>query len=228
MIGVGPLGARLDVDAQAPPVVPGERGHRAPDPRAPAQRRPQQVGGFAHRPDPGGMGQQVPQCRRPEARPGGDQPVGAQVAAGGRVEVDQSLFPQLHDGDRCDGLGDRGDPEDGVLVDRRPDSMSATPCPWNHARDPSRTTPTARPATGQWLRTSPTLVFSSSSSTHAVTTVPPSEPHHGAHPGRIAGRVALAGAGPDITTSAKTIPRVAPLWLAGHRVTVSHKGPVPR
>jgi hypothetical protein len=65
------------------------------------------------------MGQQVPQRRRPEARLGGDQPVGAQVVAGGRVEVDQSLFPQLHDGDRRDGLGDRVDPEDGVLADRR-------------------------------------------------------------------------------------------------------------
>ena len=75
------------------------------------------------------MGQQVPQRRRPEARLGGDQPVGAQVVAGGRVEVDQSLFPQLHDGDRGDGLGDRVDPEDCVLgrPASRPDVGDAVP-----------------------------------------------------------------------------------------------------
>jgi Recombinase/Recombinase zinc beta ribbon domain len=77
------------------------------------------IRGFPHRPDSGGMGQQMPQRRRPKARLGGNQPVGAQVVAGGRVEVNLSLFPQLHDGDRGDGLGDRVDPEDCVLVDRR-------------------------------------------------------------------------------------------------------------
>ena len=66
------------------------------------------------------MGQQMPQRRGPETRLGGDQPVGAQVFAGGRVEVDKSLLPKLHNGDRGDGLGDRADPEDGVLIDRRP------------------------------------------------------------------------------------------------------------
>jgi hypothetical protein len=64
------------------------------------------------------MGQQMPQRRRPEAGLGRDQPVAAQVVAGRRVKVNQSLFPQLHDGDRRDGLGERVDPEDGVLVDR--------------------------------------------------------------------------------------------------------------
>ena len=65
------------------------------------------------------MGQQVPQRRRPEARLRRDQPVGAQIVAGRCVQVDQSLLAQLHDGDRGHGLGDRGDPEDGVFVHRR-------------------------------------------------------------------------------------------------------------
>jgi hypothetical protein len=119
VIGVGPPGTRLDIDAQAAPVVLGERGRRVSHRCAPAQRWPEQVRGFPHRPDSGGMGQQVPQRRRPEARLGGNQPVGAQVVAGRRVEVDQSLFLQLHDGDRRHGLGDRVDPENRVLVDRR-------------------------------------------------------------------------------------------------------------
>ena len=45
------------------------------------------------------------------------------------------------------------------------DAMSATPCPQKNSRDPSRTTPTARPTAGQRLRISPTLAVSSRSST---------------------------------------------------------------
>jgi len=58
------------------------------------------------------------QRRRPEAELRGDQPVGAQVVGRGRVEVDEPLLPQLHHRDRGEGLGDGGDPEDGVLGDR--------------------------------------------------------------------------------------------------------------
>ena len=119
VIGVRPLGAWLGVDAQAVAVVLGQRGHRPARGHAPAQYRPQQVGGFAYGPDPGGVSQQVPQRGRPEPRPGGDQPEGAQVAAGRRVQVNKSPFLQLHDGDRRDGLGHRGDPEHGVRADRR-------------------------------------------------------------------------------------------------------------
>ena len=46
-------------------------------------------------------------------------------------------------------------------------SISATPWPRNHASDPSRTTPPARPAEGQRSRTSATLGFRSSSSLRA-------------------------------------------------------------
>ena len=46
VIGVGPLGARLGVDAQAVPVVLGQRGHRLARRHVPAQLRPQQVGGL--------------------------------------------------------------------------------------------------------------------------------------------------------------------------------------
>jgi hypothetical protein len=59
VVGVGPLAARLDIDVQAAPVVLGERRGRAPRPRSPAQRRPEQVEGVAHCPHSGGMGQQV-------------------------------------------------------------------------------------------------------------------------------------------------------------------------
>ena len=54
---------------------------------------------------------------------GGDQPIGAQVLARGRVEVDEPVLFQLHHGDRREELRDRPDPEHGVLGDRgeRPD-----------------------------------------------------------------------------------------------------------
>ena len=47
----------------------------------------------------------------------GDQLVGAKIVVGGRIEVDEPLLPQLHYGDRGEGLGDGGDPKDGVLGD---------------------------------------------------------------------------------------------------------------
>ena len=47
----------------------------------------------------------------------GDQLVGAKIVVGGCVELDESLLPQLHYGDRGEGLGDGGDPKDGVLRD---------------------------------------------------------------------------------------------------------------
>ena len=43
--------------------------------------------------------------------------------------------------------------------------MSAKPCPWNQARDPSRTTPTASPAVGQRWRASSTTACMRRSST---------------------------------------------------------------
>ncbi len=48
----------------------------------------------------------------------GDQPVGAQVVVRGSIEVDEALLPQLHHGDRRDGLGEGADPKDRVLGDR--------------------------------------------------------------------------------------------------------------
>src|SRR5512133_2300836 len=105
-----------------------------------------------------------------------------------------------------------------------PDSTSATPCPWNHARDPSRTTPTARPATGQRLRTSATLLFNSGSSIDAVTPSLLPEPHHGARAGRIAGRWPRHALG---QTPPAPTPLRGLLPLAGYQVTVTHTGPVP-
>jgi len=118
VIGVGPPGARLDVDAQTPSVVLGKRRRRAVHSRAPAKGWLQQVRGFADRANSGGMGQEVPHRRRPEARLCRYQLVAAQVVVGGRIEVDQSVLPQLHHGNRREGLGDGGDPEDRVLGDR--------------------------------------------------------------------------------------------------------------
>ena len=41
-----------------------------------------------------------------------------QIVVGGRVEIDQAPLPQLHHGDRGEGLGEGADPKDGVLRDR--------------------------------------------------------------------------------------------------------------
>jgi hypothetical protein len=82
-----------------------------------------------HLGDPGGVGQQVSHGRGPEAGLGGDQAVGAQVLVGGRVDVDQPLLPQLHHGNRREGLGDGGDAKTVSSVTGVFDAMSATPCP---------------------------------------------------------------------------------------------------
>jgi len=49
-----------------------------------------------------------------------------------------------------------------------PDSMSATPYPWNQVRAPPRITPTASPAAGSPLKTLMTAEFSSPSATGAA------------------------------------------------------------
>src|SRR5512132_4106591 len=48
------------------------------------------------------------------------------------------------------------------------EAMSATPWPWNHSRDPSRTTPTASPAAGQRSRTFATTACRSRSSSSRI------------------------------------------------------------
>jgi len=63
------------------------------------------------------VGEQVAHRRGPEAGLGGDQPVGAQVVVGRRIQVDQPLLGQLHHGDRRERLGDRPDPEHRVPSD---------------------------------------------------------------------------------------------------------------
>ena len=50
-------------------------------------------------------------------RPGGDQPIGAEVVIARGIQVDQPLLKQLHHGDGRKGLGDGADPENGVLGD---------------------------------------------------------------------------------------------------------------
>src|SRR5207342_1839108 len=52
------------------------------------------------------------------ARLGRDQPVGPQIVVGGSIKVEQSAFPQLHDGNGGKGLGDGADPKDRVLSHR--------------------------------------------------------------------------------------------------------------
>jgi hypothetical protein len=120
VVGVGEPGARLGVDAEAAPVVLGERGHRPAQLHGLAQiSEPQQAGRVQHLTDPGGVGQQMPHRRGPPGGLGRDQLVGAQVPVGGGIQVDGPLLPQLHHGDGREGLGDRGDPKDRVLGDRR-------------------------------------------------------------------------------------------------------------
>ena len=65
------------------PVVLGERGRRLPAPDAPAQRRPEQVGGCCAPPGPRRCGSAGAVPSPAGSRPGGDQPVGAQVVAAG-------------------------------------------------------------------------------------------------------------------------------------------------
>jgi len=65
------------------------------------------------------VGEQVAHRRGPEAGLGGDQPVGAQVVVGRRIQVDQPLLGQLQHRDRGEGLGDRPDPKHRVLGDGR-------------------------------------------------------------------------------------------------------------
>ena len=118
VVAVHPLGSRLDLHRQAPPVVVGERRHRSARPDARADTRLKQVRQPPPVADPGGMGQQMPHGRGSKARLGRNQPQGAQVVVGRGIQVDQPLLPQLHHGDRGEGLGDRADPEHRVLRDR--------------------------------------------------------------------------------------------------------------
>ena len=118
VVAVSEHGARLGPHAETTAVVLGERGQWLSHVHALAEVRPERVPGVHHLGDAGRVGQQVPHGRGPEAGLGGDQPVGAQVVVGGGIEVDQPLLPQLHHGDRREGLGDGGDPEHRVLGDR--------------------------------------------------------------------------------------------------------------
>ena len=119
VVGVDEPGTRFGRQPQRAAAVPRERGYRLPDPDGLAEQRSEHVARPYHLGQPGGVGQQVPQRRRPVAGPGRDQPVRAQVPVRGGVEVDESLLPQLHHGDRGERLADRADPEHGFLGDRR-------------------------------------------------------------------------------------------------------------
>ena len=79
----------------------------------------EQIGDVQHIGKAGGVGQQMAHGRGSEARLGGDQAVGAQVVVGGRIEIHQSLLPQLQHRDRGEQLGDRCDPKDCVRRDWR-------------------------------------------------------------------------------------------------------------
>jgi hypothetical protein len=72
-----------------------------------------------------------------------------------------------------DRLGDRGDPKDGLLGDRRVrpdirDTMSVEP-----RQRPIADHAYSRPAVGQWFSTSPTVLFSSISSIDCAITLSP-------------------------------------------------------
>lgn len=69
--------------------------------------------------DPRGVGQEVAQGGGSPAGLRGDQLVGANVVAGRGVELDPSLFHELHDCDGGEQLGNRADAEDRVVGDRR-------------------------------------------------------------------------------------------------------------
>ena len=120
VVGVPEPGAGLDAEDQAPPVVLGERRDRPPHRHAHAEVPPE-CGPPGHLlVDPGGVGQQMAHRRRPPPAIPGNQLVRAQVVVGRGVEVDEPSFSELQNGDRGEGLGDGGDPEDGVLGDRCP------------------------------------------------------------------------------------------------------------
>jgi hypothetical protein len=75
------------------------------------------------------MRQEMSYGCRPQGSSHGNQPKCAKVIVCRRIKIHQPLFPQLHYGNSGEGLGDRSDPKDGVLSDRRlgPDIGKAVP-----------------------------------------------------------------------------------------------------
>ncbi len=65
------------------------------------------------------MGEQVAERWRAPTRVSGRETVGREVLPYRGVEVDETLLPELHEGDGGEGLGDRGDSEHGATRDRR-------------------------------------------------------------------------------------------------------------
>ena len=111
------------------------------------------------------------QTLRPKIRPMA-QEKSAKIVVGERIDVDESLLRELHDGDRGEGLGDGAT---GKTVSGLFDARSARPCVWKDSSDPLRTTPSAKPRSGWRLRISSTLVFISSPSMSGAA-LPPRSP----------------------------------------------------
>lgn len=118
-VGVPQAGARLGHHPGAAAVVGRECGQGPSQRDALPEVRQHDVRGAQNLGKPGGVGEQMPHRRGPEAGPGRDQPVGAKVVVRGGVEIDQPLLGQLHHRDGRERLGDGGDPKDGVLGDAR-------------------------------------------------------------------------------------------------------------
>jgi len=137
VVAIGEPGAWLGRQAEAAAVVLGQGGQRLPEvialpalrQRRTCKERHERARGVRHLRNSGRVGQQVSHRRGPEGRLRRDQLIGAQVVAGGGIEVDAPLLPQLHHGDRREGLGDGGDPENRVMGDGcvRPDVRDSVP-----------------------------------------------------------------------------------------------------
>jgi hypothetical protein len=69
--------------------------------------------------EPGGIGQQMTHRRGPVCGVRGDQLVRAQIVVRCTIEINKSLFPQLHHGDGGERLRERPYAEDGVFAYRR-------------------------------------------------------------------------------------------------------------
>jgi hypothetical protein len=109
----------LGYQGQATVVVLGKRWQGCPQLHALTEVPPERAADGHDLRDPGRVCEQMPQRRGPPTRIDGLEVVGAQVLARGSVEIDQTPLPELQHGDRRECLGDRGDPEDRVLGDRR-------------------------------------------------------------------------------------------------------------